>query len=109
MISASWLPWNGDVILTGTPTGSTVVNPGDVVEVEVSAGEESSGRLRSPITEADYRFGPPGAMPRADDAAREAAYGAAHQTASSHEILAGLREVSTTSSGCAPRFAAQPA
>ena len=31
----------GDVILTGTPTGSTVVNPGDVVEVEVSAGETS--------------------------------------------------------------------
>ena len=46
----------GDVILTGTPTGSTVVNPGDVVEVEVSAGDQSSGRLRSPITEADYRL-----------------------------------------------------
>ena len=29
----------GDVILTGTPTGSTVVCPGDVVEVEVTAGE----------------------------------------------------------------------
>ena len=27
----------GDVILTGTPTGSTVVQPGDLVEVEVSA------------------------------------------------------------------------
>src|ERR1700722_2191124 len=27
----------GDVILTGTPTGSTVVRPGDLVEVEVSA------------------------------------------------------------------------
>ena len=26
----------GDVILTGTPTGSTVVRPGDLVEVEVS-------------------------------------------------------------------------
>ena len=63
----------GDVILTGTPTGSTVVNPGDVVEVEVSAGDQSSGRLRSPITEADYRLDPPGAMPRADDAARSAA------------------------------------
>ena len=46
----------GDVILTGTPTGSTVVNPGDVVEVEVSAGDQSSGRLRSPIVEADYRL-----------------------------------------------------
>src|SRR4029077_13510025 len=27
----------GDVILTGTPTGSTVVRPGELVEVEVSA------------------------------------------------------------------------
>ena len=69
----------GDVILTGTPTGSTVVQPGDVVEVEVSAGDQSSGRLRSPIVEADYRLDPPGAMPRADDAERSAAYGAARE------------------------------
>ncbi len=67
----------GDLILTGTPTGSTVVQPGDVVEVEVSAGHHSTGRLRSPIVEADYPLTPPGAMPRADDAERAAAYGAA--------------------------------
>jgi regulator of RNase E activity RraA/2-keto-4-pentenoate hydratase/2-oxohepta-3-ene-1,7-dioic acid hydratase in catechol pathway len=89
----------GDVILTGTPTGSTVVVPGDVVEVEVIAGELSSGRLRSPIVEADYRLEPPGAMPRADDAERAAAYGAAHQPALTHAsaqpILDGLRTVST--------------
>jgi regulator of RNase E activity RraA/2-keto-4-pentenoate hydratase/2-oxohepta-3-ene-1,7-dioic acid hydratase in catechol pathway len=86
----------GDVILTGTPTGSTVVTPGDVVEVEVSAGDQSSGRLRSPIVEADYPLEPPGAMPRADDAQREAAYGAAHQPAGrDREILRGLREVAT--------------
>jgi 5-oxopent-3-ene-1,2,5-tricarboxylate decarboxylase / 2-hydroxyhepta-2,4-diene-1,7-dioate isomerase len=89
----------GDVILTGTPTGSTVVNPGDVVEVEVTAGEQSSGRLRSPITEANYRLdfsGPPGAMPRADDAAREAAYGAQPGPRDWPEaILQGLRDVST--------------
>ena len=89
----------GDVILTGTPTGSTVVQPGDLVEVEVSAalvpgarppagpgGDEpdagaepgylSAGRLRSPIAEAGYRLEPPGAMPAADDAERAAAYGA---------------------------------
>ncbi len=78
----------GDVILTGTPTGSTVVRPGDLVEVEVSAaapgsppGEDSTGwistgRLRSPIEEADYALSPPGAMPNQDDAQREAAYGA---------------------------------
>jgi regulator of RNase E activity RraA/2-keto-4-pentenoate hydratase/2-oxohepta-3-ene-1,7-dioic acid hydratase in catechol pathway len=94
----------GDVILTGTPTGSTVVTPGDVVEVEVSAGDLSSGRLRSPIIEADYRLEPPGAMPRASDAERAAAYGPARSAlgSSAHrppapdqEILSALREVST--------------
>jgi regulator of RNase E activity RraA/2-keto-4-pentenoate hydratase/2-oxohepta-3-ene-1,7-dioic acid hydratase in catechol pathway len=94
----------GDVILTGTPTGSTVVTPGDVVEVEVSAGDQSSGRLRSPIVEAGYRLDPPGAMPRADDAERDAAYGAARSakggsaqqpTVGDREFLDGLREVST--------------
>jgi 5-oxopent-3-ene-1,2,5-tricarboxylate decarboxylase / 2-hydroxyhepta-2,4-diene-1,7-dioate isomerase len=86
----------GDVILTGTPTGSTVVRPGDEVEVEVSAGNYSSGRLRSTIVEADYPLDPPGAMPRADDADRAAAYGAASATnAGPAEILEGLRQVST--------------
>ena len=86
----------GDVILTGTPTGSTVVTPGDVVDVEVSAGDLSSGRLRSPIVEADYRLDPPGAMPRADDAERKAAYGARHQPpAREQEILTELGNVST--------------
>jgi regulator of RNase E activity RraA/2-keto-4-pentenoate hydratase/2-oxohepta-3-ene-1,7-dioic acid hydratase in catechol pathway len=78
----------GDVILTGTPTGSTVIRPGDLVEVEVraaapgapaDAGDEgwlATGRLRSPIGEADYDLSPPGAMPNPDDAQREAAYGA---------------------------------
>src|SRR5580658_4604928 len=69
----------GDVILTGTPTGSTVVTPGDVVALEVSAGDLSSGRLRSPIVDADYRLEPPGSMPRISDADRAAAYGAGHQ------------------------------
>jgi len=77
----------GDVILTGTPTGATVVRPGDLVEVEVSApawnlgrggpGEpQTTGRLHSPIDEADYDLSPPGAMPSTDDVQREAAYGA---------------------------------
>jgi regulator of RNase E activity RraA len=86
----------GDVILTGTPAGSTVVNPGDVVEVEVTAAEHSSGRLRSPIVEADYRLDPPGAMPLAADAVRAAAYGRRGAPPESpRDILAGLREVST--------------
>ena len=86
----------GDVILTGTPTGSTVVNPGEVVEVEVTAGDRSSGRLRSPIVEADYRLDPPGAMPRADAAERAAAYGARGAPENRPQaILEGLREVSS--------------
>jgi regulator of RNase E activity RraA/2-keto-4-pentenoate hydratase/2-oxohepta-3-ene-1,7-dioic acid hydratase in catechol pathway len=87
----------GDVILTGTPAGSTVVTPGDVVEVEVTAGDQSSGRLSSPIAEAGYPLGPPGAMPRASDAERAAAYGAAGPPADEKppDLLAGLRAVST--------------
>ena len=89
----------GDVILTGTPTGSTVVNPGDVVEVEVTAADRSSGRLRSPVTEADYRLdfsGLPSAMPRADDALRKAAYGAqADPRDRPQATIQGLREVAT--------------
>jgi 2-keto-4-pentenoate hydratase/2-oxohepta-3-ene-1,7-dioic acid hydratase in catechol pathway/regulator of RNase E activity RraA len=65
----------GDIILTGTPAGSSVVVPGDLVEVEVSAGGHSTGRLRSPVGEAAYRLAEPGAMPRADEAQRAAAYG----------------------------------
>jgi 5-oxopent-3-ene-1,2,5-tricarboxylate decarboxylase / 2-hydroxyhepta-2,4-diene-1,7-dioate isomerase len=65
----------GDIILTGTPAGSTVVAPGDLVEVEVSAGDQATGRLRSPIGKATYSLAEPGAMPRADDAQRAAAYG----------------------------------
>ena len=74
----------GDVILTGTPTGSTVVNPGDVVEVEVSAGEESSAgcAARSPrrTTASTLRPAPcpaPTTPTLAPRPARGAAYGAA--------------------------------
>jgi regulator of RNase E activity RraA/2-keto-4-pentenoate hydratase/2-oxohepta-3-ene-1,7-dioic acid hydratase in catechol pathway len=65
----------GDVILTGTPAGSTVVEPGDLVEVEVTAGDVTTGRLRSPVIEARYSLPPFGAMPRMTDEARQAAFG----------------------------------
>jgi 2-keto-4-pentenoate hydratase/2-oxohepta-3-ene-1,7-dioic acid hydratase in catechol pathway/regulator of RNase E activity RraA len=84
----------GDIILTGTPAGSTVVKPGDTVQVEVSAGDQSTGKLTSPITEADYALEPPGAMPKADDAQRDAAYGKASPPRDGG-ILAGLRQVAT--------------
>lgn len=64
----------GDLILTGTPTGSSVVEPGDVVEVEVDTGDLSSGRLRSPIEEGSTPLSPWGAMPAVDDAVTAAAY-----------------------------------
>jgi regulator of RNase E activity RraA/2-keto-4-pentenoate hydratase/2-oxohepta-3-ene-1,7-dioic acid hydratase in catechol pathway len=103
----------GDVILTGTPTGSTVVRPGDIVEVEVTAARVadpaaadaaggdawvSTGRLRSPVAEADYELSPPGAMPNADDAQREAAYGAGGAPGPSDspaELLRAVARVST--------------
>ncbi|TWP36693.1 fumarylacetoacetate hydrolase family protein [Leekyejoonella antrihumi] len=71
----------GDVILTGTPAGSGVVVPGDVVEVEVDAptapGAPTSGRLATTVTAGrhpayDERLG---SLPHADDAQRVAAWG----------------------------------
>ncbi|MFJ3383182.1 MULTISPECIES: fumarylacetoacetate hydrolase family protein [unclassified Curtobacterium] len=69
----------GDVVLLGTPTGSTVVEPGSVVEVEVSdeASDATTGRLRNVIVDGDVELGTTGALPRVDDATLEAAYGAA--------------------------------
>jgi len=96
----------GDVILTGTPTGSTVVRPGDLVEVEVTAPgqddlehgtEQSSGRLGSPVEEAGYDLSPPGAMPNANDAQREAAYGARGAPGPSDSPADLLRAVSAVS------------
>jgi len=90
----------GDVILTGTPAGSTVVVPGDVVEVEVTAGDAATGRLRSPVVEAKYSLPRFGAMPRMTDEARDAAFGSNGRRGGSSPLLseamlAGLRQVST--------------
>jgi 2-keto-4-pentenoate hydratase/2-oxohepta-3-ene-1,7-dioic acid hydratase in catechol pathway/regulator of RNase E activity RraA len=65
----------GDLILTGTPAGASVMVPGDVVEVEVCAGSLSTGRLRNEVVQADHDLEPWGAMPRSDRSARLAAYG----------------------------------
>jgi 2-keto-4-pentenoate hydratase/2-oxohepta-3-ene-1,7-dioic acid hydratase in catechol pathway/regulator of RNase E activity RraA len=86
----------GDVILTGTPAGASVVGPGDVVEVEVSnGGPISTGRLRNPIGAADQELAPWGAMPRMDTAEREAAYGSAYVPAPllDKSVEDGLRSV----------------
>ncbi|WP_033288833.1 fumarylacetoacetate hydrolase family protein [Amycolatopsis jejuensis] len=65
----------GDIILTGTPAGSSVVQPGDTVEVEVTSGNHSTGKLVTPITEGTVPLGSFGAQPKVDDAQREQAYG----------------------------------
>jgi 5-oxopent-3-ene-1,2,5-tricarboxylate decarboxylase / 2-hydroxyhepta-2,4-diene-1,7-dioate isomerase len=67
----------GDVILTGTPAGASVAQPGQVVEVEVTTrdGARSTGRLRTAVVE-----GPPlspwGSPAHVDDAVRADAWGA---------------------------------
>jgi len=70
----------GDVILTGTPAGSSVAVPGDVIEVEVDAptveGAPSSGRLVSRVIEGPGAFDPAlGSLPSVDDHQREEAWG----------------------------------
>ncbi|MGX5696288.1 fumarylacetoacetate hydrolase family protein [Agromyces soli] len=69
----------GDVILTGTPAGSSVVVPGDVVEVEVdapgAAGAPSTGRLVTTVVQGDVPFGDFGTKPAIDDAQRIEAWG----------------------------------
>ena len=68
----------GDVILTGTPAGSSVVVPGDVVEVEVDAPALSltSGRLVTTVTQGSAPFDASlGSMPAVDDTQRSEAWG----------------------------------
>ena len=86
----------GDVILTGTPAGSSVVVPGDVVEVEVDApdapGAPSSGRLVTTVTQGEHRFDHAlGSLPAVDDVQRAEAWG--HEPAPAlFELTPELRE-----------------
>ena len=89
----------GDVILTGTPAGSTVVDPGDVVEVEVTARETE---VLGPAAQPHRRGGlpPRPARRHAPRRRRRARRGlrrraAPRGTSAAQDILAGLREVST--------------
>jgi len=70
----------GDIILTGTPAGSSVTRPGDTVEVEVDAptasGAPTTGRLVTRITQGEVPFGDFGTKPSIDDHQRAEAYGA---------------------------------
>lgn len=97
----------GDVILTGTPAGSSVVIPGDVVEVEVDApnapGSPSTGRLVTTVTQGSNTFGSFGNTPKADDLQRIEAWGSEeeHAAAVSAGRAAALEGslVSTNSTG----------
>lgn len=70
----------GDVILAGTPAGSSVISPGQVVEVEVDApdatGTPSSGRLVTTVVQGEVAFDPAlGSLPAVDDLQRTEAWG----------------------------------
>lgn len=68
----------GDVILTGTPAGASVAEPGDTVEVEVAAPGLglSTGRLVSTVVEGTGAFDPAlGSLPSVNDLQREEAWG----------------------------------
>lgn len=72
----------GDVILTGTPAGSSVVAPGQVVEVQVDAGDLSTGRLRTTVVEGERSFDATiGSLPAVDDTQRTEAWGSAEAAA----------------------------
>ncbi len=83
----------GDVILTGTPAGATTVEPGDVVEVELSG----VGRVRSVVAQSEHELAPLGAMPRPSAADRAFATGVntPRPVVLSAPAAAALREVST--------------
>lgn len=77
----------GDVILTGTPAGSSVVAPGDVVEVQVDAGSQSTGRLRTTVTPGAHSFDAAvGSLPAVDDTQRLEAWGSAEGAARTGDV-----------------------
>ncbi|MGR4009273.1 fumarylacetoacetate hydrolase family protein [Leucobacter sp. 1207-22] len=102
----------GDVILTGTPAGSSVVVPGDVVEVEVDApnapGAPTTGRLVTTVTQGSKAFGDFGSKPAINDLQRIEAWGSEDEHAAAvaagkaspldapvetHPLTAELREL----------------
>ncbi|MDJ0376308.1 fumarylacetoacetate hydrolase family protein [Cryobacterium sp. PH31-L1] len=95
----------GDVILTGTPAGSSVVQPGDVVEVEVDAptapGAPSTGRLVTPVVAGAIAMAEYGAGPKIDDLQRAEAWGSAEaaglptKTLLTDELKAKINSVGT--------------
>ncbi|MCI4657889.1 fumarylacetoacetate hydrolase family protein [Cryobacterium zhongshanensis] len=75
----------GDIILTGTPAGASVVAPGDTVEVEVDAptapGAPSTGRLITNVVEGTVPLPPFSAPPQVDDVQLAEAWGSTEAVA----------------------------
>ncbi|MFB9165197.1 fumarylacetoacetate hydrolase family protein [Arthrobacter psychrochitiniphilus] len=73
----------GDVILTGTPAGSSVAVPGDVLEVQLDSPGTgpstglSTGRLRTSVVQGSGEWTGYDAVPRISDADRVDAWGSA--------------------------------
>ena len=69
----------GDLILTGTPAGASVAQPGDRLEVEVDApdavGAPTSGRLVTEVVAGQVAFTDAGAKPAANELQRVEAWG----------------------------------
>ena len=101
----------GDIILTGTPAGASVAKPGDVVEVEVSAGSTTAGgaasgglttgRLVTLVAEGTTAFGDFGARPKTDDLQREEAYGSRAAAGLAAEPAAAVGHVQSAEAAAA--------
>lgn len=86
----------GDIILTGTPAGSSVVQPGDVVEVVVEdADGRTTGRLTTPVVDGTTPFGDYGFGPKTNDDLRAEAEGTSGPAPLSDELIAKINSVGT--------------
>ncbi len=94
------------MILTGTPAGSSVVVPGDVVEVEVDAPAVglSTGRLVTTVTQGSASFDESlGSLPAVDDTQRAEAWGS-REAAGLTPTAAGAQKGETPGAGLSPEL-----
>lgn len=84
----------GDVILTGTPAGASVAQPGQRIAVEVASLDDpalSSGRLETTVVEGP-ELGAWGNPPHVDDAQRADAWGRPPAAEDAFELTDDIRE-----------------
>ncbi len=87
----------GDILLTGTPAGSRPIDPGDVVEVELSGPSGVLSSVRTTIATSDEPLSTIGPAPRVTPADRAAALGvtAPRPIELTDELRRALNSVST--------------